>query len=178
MVLGAPREMLSHLRPNLLSSEEMQPEMKPSKLGYYGEDFVPESADSAAVPSPEKSYQDPPYSLVRASGKPLDTYEVYFAKKIQELAREKHVKIALLHISIDSEQGLDYMPEREDWPNTLHADAPIIGLPSAVLFSNIDRPRFYHFYRDQHFNSNGKTLFTRAIIPAILKAYDERNKHE
>lgn len=178
MVLGAPREMLSLLRPNLLSREEMQLEEKPTKMGYYGADFVPESVRSAATPPLVDSYEDPPYSQVRIAGEPLDPYEVHFAKKIVELAQEKHVKIALLHIPIDSEQGLDVMPEQENWPSMLHTGAPLIGVSSAVLFAHIDRLRFYHFYRDQHFNSNGETLFTQAIVPAILKAYDERMKHE
>ncbi len=178
MVLGAPRELLSRLRPNLLSQEEMQPAINPSRLGYYGAKFVPELANSTTSSLPNSSYEEPPYTLVRAEGKSLNRYDLHFAMKTLELARNEHIKIALLHIPIDSEQGLDYMPEREDWPSTLHARVPIVGVPSAVLFNKIDHLRFYHFYRDQHFNSNGEAIFTQAMIPAILKAYDERNAHE
>lgn len=178
MVLGAPREMLSHLRPNLLNSNEIQIEVKSLKTGYYGANFVPESVDSVPIPALDQSYEDPPYPGVKTVGQPLDQYQVHFAKKVLELAEEKHTKVVLLHIPIDSEHGLAYMPERDNWASVLRTDAPMIGVPSAVLFRNIDPLSYYHFYRDQHFNMNGKMLLTRSILPALLKAYDERQKHE
>ena len=178
MVLGAPRELLSHLRPNLLSKQEMDSQVRSERTGYYGASFVPESADSAAIPTLEQSYENPPYILVHAAGKPLDPYEDHFARKIVELARETHTKIALLHIPIDSEQGLDYMPERETWADTLHTNAPMVGSTSAVLFKGVNQERIRDFYRDQHFNINGSILFTRSMVPAILEAFGARESHE
>jgi hypothetical protein len=178
MVLGAPRELLSYLRPNLLSNKEMASQPRSERAGYYGASFVPESVDSAAIPSLEQSYESPPYNFVHAAGKPLNPYETHFAKKILDLAKGKHIEIALLHIPIDSEQGLDYMPERGKWSSTLHTDAPMIGSASKVLFKGVNERRFHNYYYDQHFNINGSMLFTRSIIPAILKAYDERDEHE
>ena len=178
MVFGAPREMLSHLRPNLLSKSELDFQVRSEEMGYYGTSFVPEAVDSAAIPALEQSYEVPPYHLVHAAGKPLDQYETHFAEKILELGKEKHTKIAFLHIPIDSEQGLDYMPERSRWVDTLHTDAPMIGSASEVLFKGVNKERFHNFYRDQHFNINGSTLYTQSIIPAILKAYDTRGTYE
>jgi hypothetical protein len=178
MVLGAPRELLSHLRPNLLSTEEIEAQMRSDKTGYYGGKFVPEPFGLATVPTLEQSYEEPPYSLVHSSGIPLNAYEDHFAKKILELAKEKKIKIVLLHIPIDTEQGMDYMPERSIWVDTLHTDAPMIGATSAVLFKNVAPDIFHNFYRDQHFNINGSMLFTRSMLPAILKAYDAREKYE
>jgi hypothetical protein len=178
MVLGAPRELLSHIRPNLLGAKELKPEPRYLMSGYYGADFVPEPVDSTAPFPLEQSYEDPPYNFVYSKKKPLNSYQAHFAKKILQLAEEKHAGFALLHIPIDSEQGLNYMPELDNWASALHTDAPMIGVTSATLFKNVDRVRFYHYYKDQHFNVNGKMLFTRSIIPAILKAYDERDKHE
>ena len=54
----------------------------------------------------------------------------------------------------------------------------MIGPPSAVLFQGMDKAQFYDFYRDQHLNINGNRLYTRSILPAILKAYDERDRYE
>jgi hypothetical protein len=178
MVLGAPREVLSYLRPNLLSKEEEASQVRSARIGYYGAPFIPESVDWATIPSVEQSYEDPPYDLVRAAGKPLDLYETHFAMKILYLAKENRIKIALLHIPIDTEQGLDYMPERGRWSDSLRTSAPMIGSTSAVLFKGLDPQRVHDFYADQHLNFNGSMLFTRSIIPAILKAYDERNDYE
>jgi len=178
MVLGAPRELLSHLRPNLLSKEEIATQITSERTGYYGKSFLPEPTDSATMPSLEQSYEDPPYVRMRAVGPPLNSYEAHFARKILELAQEKHGAIVLLHIPIDSEQGLEYMPERSNWANTLRTDAPMIGVPSSVLFDNVNSATFHDYYRDQHLNINGSMLFTRSILPAILKAYDEGSRHE
>ena len=178
MVLGAPRELLSHLRPNLLSKKELETPIRSEKAGYYGASFVPEPTDSAPLPTLDQSYEQPPYALVHAVGKPLNIYEEHFALKLLQLARDNHVKVALLHIPIDSEQGLSYMPERSRWDRALNTDAPMIGAPSNVVFKDLDSARFHDFYRDQHFNINGSMLFTRSMLPAILKAYDESKKHE
>jgi len=178
MVLGAPREILSHLRPNLLEEPEDLVAIRSVKVGYYGAGFVPESFDTAPIPDAEQSYEDPPYASVHDAGRPLSPYGEHFARKILALAKERDTEIVLLHIPIASEQGMNYMPERELWNDTLHTDAPMIGLASSVLFKDVDKEHFYHFYRDQHFNINGKTFFTRSILPAILKAYDGKEKHE
>jgi hypothetical protein len=178
MVVGAPRELLSHVRPNLLSRQEMESKISPDRNGYYGAGFTPESTTPEEVPAIRESYQDPPYRLVRTTGKPLNTYEDHFAQKIVELARGTHTKIVFLHIPIDVEQGMDYMPERSNWPDTLHVYAPMIGLPSAAIFKGIGEDRIHNFYRDQHFNINGSLLFTGSIAPAVLKAYDARENYE
>ena len=172
MVLGAPRELLSHLRPNLLRTQEATVPMRSDKIGYYGREFVPEPVDSAAMPTLEQSYEDPPYHLVQAVGPPLNPYEKHFAEKILDLTKESHTAVALLHIPIDSEEGLDYIPERSRWVDSIHTNAPMIGVTSTVLFKNVNKATFHDYYRDQHFNINGSLLFTRSILPAILEAYD------
>jgi hypothetical protein len=152
--------------------------MTSDRIGYYGRRFVAEPIDTATMPTLDKSYEAPPYALVHATGPALNPYEAHFARKVLGLVQEKHSALVLLHIPIDSEEGLAYMPERSSWPDTLHTDAAMIGVPSSVLFDNVDRATFHDYYRDQHFNINGSMLFTRSILPAILKAYDERNVHE
>ncbi len=173
MVLGAPRELLSHLRPNLLSKEEIEYQLRPEKTGYYGRPFVPEPTDASIVPTLEQSYEVPPYPLVHIAGKPLTPYEEHFAEKILQLAKEKHTRIVLLHIPIDSEQGLDYLPERVRWVGPLQTGVPLIGAASSVVFQDVDKTQFHDYYRDQHLNLNGSLLFTRSLLPALLKAYDD-----
>jgi hypothetical protein len=178
MVLGAPRELLSHLRPNLLSREESDFHDHGVEAGYYGAKFVPQPADLGFVPALGQLYEAPPYPQVRPVGAPLNPYEDHFARKILDLAKQTQTTIVLLHIPIDSERGMDYIPERARWCDTLQTDAPMIGPTSEVLFEGISPAAFYDFYRDQHFNVNGTRLFTRSIVPAILRAYDDRKIHE
>jgi hypothetical protein len=172
MVLGAPRELLSHLRPNRLGKAETRVKIRSDSTGYYGSAFVPEQVEPVSAPPLDESYEPAPYALVRATGAPLNAYEDHFAKRTLALAQQYGIKVALLHIPIDSERGLNYMPERSNWPVALSTSAPMIGVPSAVLFRNVSKDQFDNFYRDQHFNINGSLLFTESILPAVLKAYD------
>ena len=64
MVLGAPRELLSHLRPNLLSREESDFHDHGVEAGYYGAKFVPQPADLGFVPALGQLYEAPPYPQV------------------------------------------------------------------------------------------------------------------
>jgi hypothetical protein len=177
MVLGAPRELLSHLRRNRLSKDEMAFQLHSEKTGYYGAPFVPDSAEGSREPGLEQSYEAPPYGLVHATGKPLNEYEDHFAKKIVELAAQNGTRIALIHIPIDTERGLNYMPERSSWPDVLHTNSVMIGESSSVLFDGVNDAKLEDFYRDQHFNLNGSLLFTRSVLPALLKAYEAGETH-
>jgi len=178
MVLGAPRETLSHLRPNLLGSKEVGARIVPEPLGYYGAKFVPEPVDTVPMPTVEQTYEDAPYRRVTAAGKPLDAYEQHFARLILELAKQAHTEVVLIHIPIDTERGMDTMPERGKWDEFLHTSAPMIGTTSADLFRGVSADEVPNYYRDQHLNANGMTLFTRGVTPAILKAYDTRDAHD
>jgi hypothetical protein len=177
MVLGAPRELLSYVRPSLLSEDEINAPIHPEKLGYYGAPFIAEPTTAAPVTA-DDSYQQPPYELIHCAGKPLNAYEAHFANLIVKLAREKHIDVALVHIPIDGEIGLTYMPERGRWADALHTNAPMIGVPSGILFRNTDPAIVHNYYRDQHFNINGSLLYTRTILPGIIKAYDERQSRD
>jgi hypothetical protein len=177
MVLGAPRELLSHFRPNLINSEETVPQGTGGAIGYYGAPFVPEKLDVSQIPPLEVTYENPPYPLIRQTGKPLNSYEQHFATRIIELSESNGTSIALLHIPIDSEYGLNYMPERSKYEDATRSNSPLIGSSSVALFGTMDRTRVEHFYRDQHFNINGRLRYTDAIEPAILKALDNAREH-
>jgi hypothetical protein len=179
MVLGAPREMLSYLRPNLMSREELQSDTNlkqatAGRSGYYGAPFVSEPADTLPVPGIESTYRESHDGKVRDAGQPFDAYEAYFARQLFALAQNSQTRVVIIHIPIDSESGLSYMPEMGRFQDLLHYNVPVIGAASADLFLGMSGMRVKHFYADQHFNANGRELFTRAVIPAILKSYDDR----
>jgi hypothetical protein len=185
MVLGAPREMLTHLRSNKVAYNKLR--LYSSMLeagyygapeaGYYGAPYIRESVDGFAPPALSSTYQLAPYALIRQTGKPLDAYESHFAGKILSLAAEKQIRVALLHIPIDSERDLNYMPERSTFKGQVYPDTPFLGVTSSVLFGTMDDARFRHYYLDQHFNRNGQLLFTKAILPAVMKAYSGAGKN-
>ena len=177
MVLGAPRELLSYFRPNLIRSEATTLKDTSGATGYYGGPFVPEAFEADRIPPPEITYENPPYSSLRQTGKPLNLYEQHFADEIVELSKSTGTSLALLHIPIDSEYGLNYMPERSKYDIAMRSNSPLLGTPSFALFGTMDRTRVEHFYRDQHFNINGRLRYTNAIAPAVMKALDNARKH-
>ena len=175
MVLGSGRELYSHIRANRLSAREIDAPMHSVALGYYGKDFVVEPFSDVPVPSLDQSYQEPPYHSVRVVGKPLPPYGLYFAEKISALIQEKHIHVAFIHVAMDTDKDLDYIPERGNWPEVLHLDGPMIGAPSNLIFPHMSDERYYRFFQDQHLNTNGSALFTASVLPSILKAYDVAN---
>jgi hypothetical protein len=177
MVLGAPRELLSHFRPNLENSQETPPEGAGSSIGYYGAPFVSEALDTGKAPPLAVTYENSPYPLVRQAGRPLNAYEQHFAQRIIELSESSGSSLAFLHIPMDTEYGLNFMPERSRFGGALGVNRALVGTTSVALFGTMDRTRFEHFYRDQHFNTNGRLRYTNAVMPAIMKAFEDARDH-
>jgi hypothetical protein len=89
------------------------------------------------------------------------------------LAQDHNCKIILLHVPLDVEFSDTSVPELTGWVNQFGSGPMMIAAPSAQLFAGMDRPKFLHFYRDAHLNENGSRYFTNAIIPALMRAYDQ-----
>jgi hypothetical protein len=143
-------------------------------MGYYGAKFVPESQIPPAIPAKSMIAVDAGDPRFSFNGPPLGAYHQHWAKEIGNLAKQYKVPFAMLHILEDTEQGRTTIPERMYWPDVIGIEAPILGVPAATLFSQVPAQKFTDYFYDQHFNDNGKELFTRAITPAILEVYDKR----
>lgn len=178
MILGTPRELLSHLRANRIGQAELHQRLHLESTGYYGKPFTPEDVNGIPAPPLSSSYELPPYPLVKIGGKPLNDYEEHFAQQIVGLTKKDHIPLALIYIPTDIDRGRQTIPERNVYPQLLKLNLPLIGAPSGDLFQGMSQDRFEDFYRDQHLNINGNRLYTQSTLPAILKAYDERNHIE
>jgi hypothetical protein len=167
-VLGAPRQFWTLLRPNRVFPEEIElaERSKAVDEGYYGAPFVEESAAPPAHPA----------GAIRITGPPLGSYNLHFARLTIGLLKERQIPVAFLHIPSDGEQADPTMPERMDWPRVLGIDAPVVGAASAALFAEVPTERFLRFYYDQHVNRNGQRLYTEAMLPEILRLYDNATR--
>lgn len=173
MVLGVPKQLIAMLRPNRLSSEELARDSWNNRQGYYGAPFVADHLPERTFAANETLMPAAEGPDIHISGPKLDPYQLHFAKKIVELLREHHTRFVFLHVPIDIEHNMTAMPELEDWSSALGVNASILGIASARLFEGVNDKRFYHFYIDQHFNENGRELYTNSIVPGLLKAYDQ-----
>ena len=173
-VLGAPRQLLTLLRPNLVDPAKAMSASfggRSEEMGYYGAPFVSEPADPPPLAPEDVIYSPRTAAVFDFNGRPLGPYQRHFAESIGELARNYGVRLVLIHVPVASERGQNVIRERMFWPDVLGTPATIIGVPSGTLFRNIPGDRFYRYYFDEHLNANGNRLFTRAITPALIRTY-------
>jgi hypothetical protein len=176
-VLGAPRQLVNYLRSNRLVKapalvQKLGSQSEYGTVGYYGGPFVEEPRTPPTLaPDSILSHgaSDPNFDF---SGYPLGPYHQHWAREIGNLAKQYNVPFVMLHVPEDTEKGDTHVSERMYWPEVIGLPStPIIGIPSATLFRDIPADQIHNYYYDQHFNNNGRELFTRAITPTILDVY-------
>lgn len=178
MVLGAPRELASRLRPNIIDQQETTVAALDEYLksrrdnGYHGSTFIPDKVDSTSG-NPQAQLLPMNSPLIAKRGPNPGPYPMHFLRMILDLAKQNNCELVFMHIPTDAEYGMNTLPEVTDWARDNSANYQMIGLPGASLFPGMSKQRFLHFYVDNHFNRNGSSLFTDAITPAVIKAYDQ-----
>jgi hypothetical protein len=172
--LGAPRQALSLLRPNLVAPDAGRARATRVSIGYQGGPFVPHEVLDPAVPPRESIDSDKSRDLFRFDGPPLSPYQLHFLRKTAELAREHGALLVILHLPSPSERGSMIVPDRKLMPEIFGDGVFFVGVPSARLFRNVPDSQFLDYYQDEHVNLNGSDLFTRAINPALIEIYERR----
>lgn len=180
MVLGAPRELLARIRPNLIGSDEMTYEEHArwskfdplQRLGFMGSPFVPDSLPGAA---PGETFLQPANSpIFTVVGPKPGVYQEHFLRLIVNLAQQHGSKIVFIHMPQSFDYGETKLEELASWSKMFGPNAEIIAAPETVFFPEMDRQRYLHFFKDEnHLNYNGEAWFTEKITPTIVKAYDE-----
>jgi hypothetical protein len=177
MILGAPRELLSKVRPNLIGAAEKNPEYDATnrdptfKIGYDGGPFIPDELTSA---SPNELYLTAVTSPTLTVGDTfLGKYDLNFIQEIVNLAQHHGSKLVFLHMPRVLEFGNNTIAQLAPWAKVIGPDHQMIGAPATVVFAGLSRERMLNFFLDDvHLNYNGKIAFTAKIIPSVLKTYD------
>jgi hypothetical protein len=176
-VLGAPRQFVNYLRPNRLVEtpqlvQKLGSQSDYGAVGYYGSAFVPEPRTPPVFAADNMISHSAGDANFDFNGQALGPYHQHWAHEIGNLSKQYGVPFAMLHVPEDSEKGMTQVPERMYWPDVIGLpSAPVIGIPSATLFSTTPAPEVDNYYYDQHFNDNGKEFFTRAITPTVLDIF-------
>lgn len=176
-VLGAPRQLVNHPRPNRLVQNRqlvtrLGSQSEYGSVGYFGGPFVAEPRTPPEIPTSSMFSRGPEDQNFDFDGVPLGPYHRHWAREIGNLAKQYNIPFAMMHIPEDLEKGMTRVPERMYWPDVIGIpSAPILGIPSATLFHDTPPSEIRNYYYDQHFNDNGKEFFTRAITPAVLDLY-------
>jgi hypothetical protein len=200
-LVGMPRNLLGTIRHNLpaelfsskpheqeiilhapnpatrLGSFPAQAGFNSSEISYDFTQFVPfiptngVGADSVCVYSPATK------SSFQFSGQPLPGWQLFFARKFAALAKAHDARLMMLHLPTTHEMRSPVIQERACWPDVLNADISLIGIPPAVLSTNLTDDDVLKLYSDWgHLNKNGMEFYTQLITPALLKVYDSKTK--
>jgi hypothetical protein len=172
-ILGAPRQLLSLIRPNLVGEDEagLLDRLRKSPgplLGYYGAAPVQDDRLPPLLPGDEMLHEgNSDGGWFRFGNHPLGDYQLNMLAKIGALARQYGAQIVVLNIPIDSDRGRPFVIERMDWSRLLGMQVTVLGIPPALLFKDMSADEVQRFYVDQHLNRNGRRYFSEAIVPAL-----------
>lgn len=176
-VLGAGRQWLMLLRPNRIDRERAYSTTFGTVYdwtsGYYGAPFVEEDREPPPVEIGDTIFSPATAGQFDFHGLPLGPYQLNFARQIGAQMRRSGAWLTLLHVPVADERGSGIVPERMYWPEIIPVPMTIAGIPSATLFRGKTEAQYYHYFSDQHMNTNGKMLFTRAIAPTLVRIYEE-----
>jgi hypothetical protein len=173
-VLGASRQALNVLRPNLIDPHVEVPEspnLHPA--GYMGRPFVRRQVVVPPIPPASLIRSSESRDLFHFDGPPLNAYQLHFLQKTEELGQQHGALLVILHMPSPSERGSQVVPDRQLVPEVLGAGVAFAGVPSARMFANIPDAQFEDYFQDEHLNLNGSELFTGIITPALIQLYEQ-----
>jgi hypothetical protein len=170
--LGAPRELLNSIRPNLVYPSAGGTLEYPAPVGYMGGPFHARRAEPPSLPAESMIYSRKARGLFRFDGPPLNSYQGYFIRKTIELARQHNTGVVVLHLPSPAERGVGVVLDREGMKQLIGDEAAFAGVPSARLFENVPPNEFEDYYQDEHLNRNGMELLSRTVTPALVQLYE------
>jgi hypothetical protein len=202
-LLGAPRNLLDLLRPNLpceLSTADIarleqtyyctNPATRLGSVALqqgFGDTpvfqtdhppFEPFTPATKARPEDTVIYSVATKDEFQFTGPPMLVSQIHFAQKFGAFAKEKPTRLVMLHVPVIADFGKSAITEREFWPDTLRADVAMIGIPAPRLFAGMNEVEMHKLFAEQyHLNQNGQEYFTHLITPTLLKLYENSTNH-
>jgi hypothetical protein len=108
----------------------------------------------------------------------LPPVQLHFAQMFAALLREHGCQLVVVHIPTFDERRSPVITEPVFWPDTLHADVTMIGIPPATLFRGLTDDQVRKLFSDPvHLNENGQDYFTTLMTPALLKIYESQDQN-
>ncbi len=192
-VIGMPRNFLEMVRSNLPADLNAHSYWEThgnalniaSNLGaittrspFRGETgpFVPFTPNTDAQPSDVCIYSAETKTNFDFSGEGIPSLQLYFARRVAALAKENSCKLVVIHMPRFDERRSTTVSMPAFWPDALHTDVTMIGIPPAALFKGLSDDDVRKLYGDNaHFNANGQKYFTSLITPSLIKIYESKN---
>ncbi len=168
-VLGAPRKILSLLRPDAFGQIVNNCEEHSGSLFHkIGIEFHP--APPNLVPD-QLFYSSAPQSF-DFDPKPINQYQLYFLNKIMSLLKSNGVTVICLHPPLLKDVKMTKVVEPGRWPELLEIHPDIFGVPGKDLFKGLSEEDDKRLFEDgMHLDANGCVYFSEAISGGVISAY-------
>lgn len=176
-VLGAPRHLLSAIRPNrvVVAPQDTRLGALQEESGFQGAPFVRRTYQAPPPDTRGVIYSPETRDHFQFTGQALSQYQGEFLSSTFTLLSKYQTRILILHVPTSQERHSAVVTERMFWPAVLGQDVPILGVPPAALFAGMSDAEIDQFFYDEHLNINGSELFTRTVTPAILEVYEQQS---
>lgn len=152
-----------------------------SRVGFKtdsGEEpFIPSVPATGVQPSGVCVYGSVTRTNFDFASDGIPPLQLHFARKVAALAQAHRCKLVVIHLPTYDERRSTVVSMAAFWPQALHADVAVLGIPPATLFKGLTDAQIRKLYSDGvHFNENGQKYFTALITPTLLKIYESENR--
>lgn len=176
-ILRAPHDLLTAVRHG-----RSEPSPFAERLGankeLLGMGRRPWKFEKFAPPPPDLSNEKLIYSNENRTnfqflGDEPGEFQRHYLEALFELLEEENVPFLLLNIPQYAERQNRRVTEKTSWSQRFEKKIPLAGVPPATLFAGLDEKEIEKLYCDEdHFNANGNEFFTRALLPEIIRFYE------
>jgi len=110
------------------------------------------------------------------SNRALPVWQYHFLQQLALVAKEYGCKLVVLHIPTLAEKDAAVVSESACWPEALHTDIAIVGIPTGRLFAGLTTSEIKLLFNNSvHMNQNGMEYFTPLILPALFQLYESQS---
>lgn len=147
------------------------PDVEPAPFASY-------APQTSVQPSDVCIYSQGTKTNFAFSSAGLPPMQLHFAQKISALAQENGCRLVIVHIPTFEERHSTVISGPTFWPDALHTNVTMFGIPPATLFKGLTDDDIRKLYSDSvHLNANGQKYFTALMTPVLLEIYESETTH-
>lgn len=177
-VLRGPRDILAIARHDRSGPSPYADDLGAFKaelgMGRDKKAFESYAPVSPVVPASDMIYLTARPGRFEFSNTLIPRHQDRYLEELVKMLKSENVPLAMINLPGYKERHESKVSEWQDWSKRFGRETPIIGIPPSILFAGLSEDEIERLYCDtEHFNINGNEFFTRAVLPAILKVYDD-----
>lgn len=171
--IGGLRNVLSLLRPNLVSTSPFAPTLG-AMLWDVGPDHGPfiryQPAIHEDLIGPRLVSTLGASTVIRPDRERPSAYQEGYVRGIRDLLHDRGVAVALLRSPELEERRQETMEIDSAWAETFPPETEVIAPSPAQLYDGMTDEQVSRLYFDgAHLNRNGAEYFTNSVMPALLE---------